>query len=1129
MSSIFISHSSHDNAWAERIRDWLLDEREQRQQEQRFRSLFLDFDPDHGIQVGERWRDQLYEHLQLCAAVIVVCSEAYASSQWCLAELGVAMASGKLVLPVRIAAGTPLPKLLSETQATALTVIDLEEGAESGWQRLLKGLEPLSWQSRLPWPPQGEPGASPFPGLEHFERRHAAVFFGQDRMLRTLRETINQLPQRQSRLLLILGASGCGKSSLLRAGLLPWLAGSDKGRWIVLEPFRPEEDPAPALVAALRQAHRSLQLPPPDGDATTAEALHQQLRQLRLQSGQQDARVVIPIDQFEETLGRGDGRDPKLAAADAFLARLAALLAIKNSQVLIIATLRSDFFGQFQLHPSGLQGWAGDPIALGPMEPAGFRQVIEGPAQRVGLRLEPGLSDSLVADTETGDALPLLAFTLEELWKQHVPGVGLTLEQYRTFGRLQGAVHRKADAVLTQSLPAPSAEEIEALQQAFVEHLIRLTTDGKAVKQPTRRSLLPPASLRLLDLFVEARLLVTGKGADGDHVEIAHEALLRTWPTLVGWIDAGRENLLQRLRVRRLVDDLKQEAPERQRRQSLDQLAALAAAGGSEQRAVQKEGTATLTELLGNSRQRLPLADREDAALVLALIGAVAPLKQCLDNLDAPVSLRRRAAESLGLLARRSGDREQRKRIAGELEGWLRRETLDVKIEIEVDPATLDPAMLNKLAVQIEGRVREGMQQMILEGLLPADLGQEKLQEIYLLNVNQNVMERVKKSLWESGEARGWKEHDERLPLLQGASRGLQLAASADLPLLGTGPGRVVPMLTLTALEGIDRLRIRTELVEVPLWRLPLPDGEQLELVMVKGGDYKIGSPADEEGRSAYSQFRSRCDPREVDVEALRMVQLQTFAMVRHPITQRQWVALVKVLPEAQQSELNAATSTFRGEGLWETHGQPGCLPVDSVSWVHCNKWLHAFNGWLAEQWSDWSKQHPAMGCIPIQLALPSENQWEVACRGHADHPTPFHFGDTLDYSWARYDSRSYTYGKGRRGKYEQRPVPIGFFGLVNRNGLAELHGQLYEWCCNLWHRQPLYGAPKDGSEWESSDPELSGDKEQRYRLLRGGVWNHGPHNARSAFRNGDYPDYDANIVGLRPICLFPPGFLLDA
>ena len=199
MSAIFISHSSKDNAWAERIAAWLRDEPRQRPAEHRYDSLFLDVDPEDGIQLGQLWRDTLYEKLQLCVAVIVICSEAYAASQWCLAELGIAMARGALVLPVRIDA-SPLPKLLSETQATKLTVIDLEQGSDAGWERLLKGLEPLSWQSRLPWPPPEEPGASPFPGLLCFERWHAPVFFGQDAVRQLVQDTIRELPQRQSRL-----------------------------------------------------------------------------------------------------------------------------------------------------------------------------------------------------------------------------------------------------------------------------------------------------------------------------------------------------------------------------------------------------------------------------------------------------------------------------------------------------------------------------------------------------------------------------------------------------------------------------------------------------------------------------------------------------------------------------------------------------------------------------------------------------------------------------------------------------------------------------------------------------------------------------------------------------------------
>jgi formylglycine-generating enzyme required for sulfatase activity len=1129
MSAIFISHSHRDNAWAERIRDWLLDTEKKREEEQRYLSLFLDIDEENGIDVGERWRDQLFEHLQLSAAVVVICSEAYGSSQWCLAELGVAMASGKLVLPVRIDA-SPLPKLLSETQATALAVIDLEQGSAAGWRRLQKGLEPLSWQMRQPWPPQEEPNASPFPGLDCFERKHAAVFFGQEVVREKLLAAIRRLPARQSRLLLILGASGCGKSSLLRAGVMPWLAAAERGRWIVLEPFRPEQKPFDALGFALARAHQNLEQPAPAELARTAAALEQQLRRLRLAAGQQQARIVIAIDQFEELLAREEGRgDGAGKEADAFLTLLAELLAQKNSQVLILATLRSDFYGLLQLHPSVLHRSAGDPIPLGPLDVDGFRQVIEGPAQRVGVRLETGLSDRLVRDTPSGDALPLLAFTLRELWDGRADGAGLTLKQYDDFGGLAGAVQRKADEVLATS--GATDEEIEALGRAFIDHLVRLTNDGQAAKQPARQEALPAASRRLVRLFVEARLLVSGKGSDGDAVEIAHEALLRTWPKLVGWIDKGREALLQRLRVRRLGEDLNATAPERQRRQALAQLAALAAGGGVEAQAVEQEGAQPLAELLAAAAA--PEADRQDAALVLALIGAEQPLRDCLGDTEAPVAVRRRAAESLGLLAKRSGDREQRDRIAGELEGWLRSYALDLRIEQVSEPSAVAAAQ--------EAAQRQVATQ-VAQARATGQLG--KLKEAQLLQMIREAEEQIaQKERWAMGQSPGWAEHDALLPLLQGASRGLQLTASADLPLLGSGPGRLVPMLTLTAQEEDTALRIRSEVVECELWRLPLPSGEQLELVLVKGGNYGIGSPAEQAGRAVYAEerFRQKCEG--VDVEALRQVQLVSYAMVRHPISQAQWRAVVEGMAPEQRGQLQATPGNFREEEHWERYGQPGALPVDSVSWNQCQQWLEALNSWLACQWPDWAEQHPGLGSQALQLALPSESQWEVACR--AGSATPFHFGSTLDPSWARYDA-TYTYGRGRRGDYQKRPVPIGFFGLVNRWGLAEMHGQLLEWCGDQWHRSPIredlgkrrgwFGGGGttqellDGRALEGPDPGLAEvPREQEMRLLRGGSWVSDPHDARAAFRDCNHPVYAVPSVGVRPGCFSPPGLLLSS
>ncbi len=415
-------------------------------------------------------------------------------------------------------------------------------------------------------------------------------------------------------------------------------------------------------------------------------------------------------------------------------------------------------------------------------------------------------------------------------------------------------------------------------------------------------------------------------------------------------------------------------------------------------------------------------------------------------------------------------------------------------------------------AVALRRTVLEGLG-LVVAGLRQASQAAEREELLQLL---ERQLRADGLDLLVEGEA-GWMEHDRRLPLLQGASRGLQLAVSADLPLLGSGPGRAVPMLTLTALEEGAGLRIRTEVVSPKVWKLPLPGGEQLELVLVPGDDYTIGSPEGEAGRDDYTQFRQKREG--VNVEAQRRVSLKAYALVRHPISQAQWRA-VAALPR-QERDISPTPGTYKPDGLWESHAQPGGLAVDSVSWNDCQEWLQRLNRWLKEQWPELGGQ----GAAP-QLALPSESQWEAACRAGAG--TPFHFGDTLDASWANYDG-GYTYGRGRKGAYRQRPVPMGSFGLVNRWGLAELHGQLLEWCEDQWHRDPLEGAVGDGRALDGPDPELEGTIEQSCRLLRGGSGLDVPIDARAALRFSYLPDFLYPSVGVRPGCFSPPGSLLGS
>ena len=1038
VSAIFISYTGRDpegDAWADRLTEWF--------QEWNY-GYFRDKDHSHGVKAGDDWRQTLFGELADARAMVCLCSKQYDCSSWCVGEVAIAVKDGKAVIPILLATPAedlkrePLPLLLQTKQAIKATdaANPTPELLAEVKQRLHATLqEKLNWRDLQHW----DRKLAPYPGLPAFEAHQAPVFFGRDKAIEAVMERLAGLALRPPAFLLLLGASGYGKSSLVRAGVVPRMEGDSNRSWAVLPPFTPGDTPFKELAAAVVEAGGVF-------DAVNPLGSLQDLQRMK------KASVVLVIDQFEELLTSGPKEDGKADQGEVFQLFLLQLLRARKAGLMVLATMRTDFLAPLQTRWPALTGMAST-YTLEPIEPEDFGALITGPAVRSRLTLEPGLEARLMKESGGRDALPLLAFTLEKLWKAREDEV-LTLKAYGVLGGVEGAVSTRAMECWN---PQTSTDEVrQAMRKAFLEHLVTVSSDGRKAKRPAPLAELPLASQEIVRRMVNDRLLVQNNGI----VEIAHEALMRSWEPLVKWIAEGEDELLQCMRVKRLTDDLKPEAPERQRRQALEQLAALAAAGGSDQRAVQKEGTTTLTEMLVNST--FPLADREDAALVLALIGAEEPLRHCLANPQTP-PLRRRAAESLGLLARRCGRTdpqaiEQRKRIEKELEVWLRSDALNLLVE----------------------------------------------------------------------DAAGWAEHDARLPLLQGASRGLQLAASAELPLLGSEASRVVPMLTLTALEEGSGMRIRTEVVDVPVWQLPLPSGQQLELVVVPAGPVHLGSPTTEHDRQSVMDWfaANRDDCRDgADVEALRPVRLEAFALVRHPINQGQWQAVVEAVGEID-GDLDGAPGKANLESLWERHGQPVELAVDSVSWHQSRQWLGRLNRWLLEQWGE----QGGRGKAP-QLALPSENQWEGACRAGAT--TPFHFGDTLDGRWAQYDASAYPFGNGRRanGKPKQ-PWLNGSSGLVNRWGLAEMHGQLYEWCEDAWHPNPVgRGHPQDGAPWREEDRDLvRGESSQRgWKLLRGGSWFLSPPSCRAAYRARAHPAYVGTDIGVRPYCPLPPRSLLGS
>ena len=552
MSHIFISHSSKDHESAQAVADWL--------KEQGHTFYFLDFDPDNGITAGKHWEDELYRHLRLCRVVIALVSPSWLASRWCFAEVTQARAAGKPVFVVKVAP-CAIDSLLTDIQR-----VDLTTNSAEGYRCLARGLKEVGIDpsDAFTW----DPSRPPYPGLLAFEEEDAAIFFGREADIQKGLETLDGLRRRNGApFVLCLGSSGSGKSSLLRAGLIPRLR-KNRGGWLPIAPCRPQENPMEELALKLtnafnmlgelrdwRSVYEQLFAPSnsrdwdasPDRDAVTGAGLKELTRDLRVLAKQHDATVLLAIDQAEELFGYSD---PRMSRA--FLRCLRGALEMSGHGLMAIATMRSDTLSNFQMY-ADLQGFAYEPLPVDPIPLRDLPQIIEGPARLADITLEPGLAQMLLQDATTSDALPLLAFTLRELYERYGQDHRLRVKEYEDLGRLEGSVRRAADAVIYRTSPSP--EELGALRMAFVPAMVRVNDEGDFIRRRASWLDLPARAHRLLQEFIEARLLVS-RGEVGERiVEVAHEALLRAWPRLTGWLREDRDNL-------RVLDDLRRATEE---------------------------------------------------------------------------------------------------------------------------------------------------------------------------------------------------------------------------------------------------------------------------------------------------------------------------------------------------------------------------------------------------------------------------------------------------------------------------------------------------------------------------------------------------------------------------------------
>ena len=397
----------------------------------------------------------------------------------------------------------------------------------------------------------------PYLGLTYFDRGDAPIFFGRDLELAELVKAITETEQGK-RFLVVAGASGSGKSSLLRAGL--W-AGLEAGRlaqipgsrdWLI-SAMMPSYmgTPTASLRAGLQEAlqgHAKFRQKLGLAAGVDQKPLQQLAEQLLGPDSPREARWLLLIDQLEELFGMEMEKE-----AVPFLDRVIAATQPdaegKPSRFQVIATLRSDFLGHCANHAPLMRvlNSPGGQFLLGAPNRVGMERMVSGPIQELELGepwwLDPALPGIIATEAQqhSGGGLALMAFALQELYEQSRATLRLDAATYQgpDFGGLGGAIARRAEATL--------AEVPEDASHAFGRVFLRLLRVRPGEAATRRREQLSAwardeMALDLIQALVRARLLVAATGPTGEAVvEVAHEALLREWPRLARWIEERKQ------------------------------------------------------------------------------------------------------------------------------------------------------------------------------------------------------------------------------------------------------------------------------------------------------------------------------------------------------------------------------------------------------------------------------------------------------------------------------------------------------------------------------------------------------------------------------------------------------------
>jgi hypothetical protein len=536
MPTVFLSHASQDGDAARAVARHLRDVGDPDL------TVWLELD---ALQPGQEWIPALEQALDASTHFLVLVGPS-GVKRWVERELRYALVRNTenpeyKLIPLLLGDATEqaLPRFLRQYQAPRLP--DWRNPDRAIIQQLAAAIlaAPAERVNVL------APDEAPFRGLDTFEAEHAHLFFGRDPDVATVLERL----RRGDRFLPIVADSGAGKSSFVRAGLIPALhrgrAGHDEWRIATL---KPGDQPLDALAQALPQllpkasisqsgeaiATGRRFLTPPSGHPGP-EALCDALAALALPPG---SRQLLFIDQFEELFTQNADPTP-------FLNLVLRAAQRPHSRLQVVVTFRIDFFALCR-RDERIWELLRQHYLLPRLSGARLLDVIRKPAQLAGLAIDPGLAGTMVE--EVGDepgGLALLEHVLDRLWKE-CPGRPPTFADYDRIGRLKGAVQKHADQVLANQLKSDAERDLA--RRIFVE----LTTLGEGRPDSARRvpksklEALGPGAVAVVQVLAQERLITLGDPpprAD-QPAAIAHETLIREWPRMRDWLDKGREDLL---------------------------------------------------------------------------------------------------------------------------------------------------------------------------------------------------------------------------------------------------------------------------------------------------------------------------------------------------------------------------------------------------------------------------------------------------------------------------------------------------------------------------------------------------------------------------------------------------------